>query len=262
MIEAKSQSECWDEDRTRYSERLLLRADSYRPESLFDIEPSQHWSEGAVSPSGSFLYCNRILAAGTPLKLAMSPERTGTVEFDGPVVLPTLFDLTGPSPDAWMSLTPNEIITLRPGVLRASGTVVVGGLGLGWFLRKVHDRPQVERVVLVEASRELLGWYGHDLCGRLPKVTDVICGDVYDHVGRFGAKAKHLLDIWKDYGECLLDEQFLRYKRLYKHFWGWGEEAMSPAFRAIFDGDPRAVPIRPATPPRASYRRQRSTCPR
>jgi hypothetical protein len=229
---------------------------------LFDTEPSHRWFEGAVSPSGSFSYSNRILPAGTSLSLSISSSRQGKVEFDGDVVIPTLFDLTtGPIPDPWMSSTPKEMITQRPGVLRASGTVVVGGLGLGWFLRKVHDRPQVERLVLVEASRELLDWYGHDLCARLPKVTDVICGDVYDYVGRFGPRAKLLLDIWKDYGECLLDERFSEHKRLYKHVWGWGEEAMSPAFRAIFDGDHRAVPIRPTTPLRASDRRRRSTCP-
>jgi hypothetical protein len=223
--------EYWDEDRTKHREQLLLRADSFRPEMLFDTEPSLRWYDGIESPGGSFFYSNRILPAGTPLKLSLSPNRSGTVEFDGDVVLPTLFDMTGPSPDPWMSLTPMEMITQRPGVLRASGTVVVGGLGLGWFLRKVHDRPQVERVILVEGSRELLDWYGHDLCRRLTKVTDVICGDVYDHIGRFGARAKHLLDIWKDYGGCLHDERFLRHKRRYKHVWGWGEEVLGTAYR-------------------------------
>jgi hypothetical protein len=237
------QWQCWDEDKTKYSERLLLRADSYRPEWLFDIEPSHHWFEGVLSPNRSFLYSNQILTAGTPLNLSMSPERSGTVEFDGDVVLPTLFDLTGPSPDAWMSLTPKEVITQRPGILRASGTVVIGGLGLGWFLKKVHDRAQVESVFLVEASQELLDWYGHDLCGRLCKVTDVICGDVYDYVGRFGAKTKYLLDIWKSHGECLLHERFLWHKRRFKHVWGWGEEAMESGFRLDLGSDRRAVVV-------------------
>ena len=117
--------------------------------------------------------------------------------------------------------------------------MVVGGLGLGWFLKKVHDRSQFERVILVEASQELLDWYGHDLCRRLQKITDVICGDVYDHVGRFGVRTKHLLDIWKDYGECLFDERFLWHKRRYKHVWGWGEEAMEHGFRAAVVTRPR-----------------------
>jgi hypothetical protein len=146
------------------------------------------------------------------------------VEFDGEVVIPTLFDLTGEQPEAWMGITPQEIITQRPGIQRAFGTVLVGGLGLGWFLRKVHDRKEVERVILVEKCQELLEWYGHNLCHQLPKVQDVICGDVYEHIGRFGARTKHLLDIWKGYGECVGDEQFRWHKRRFKHVWGWGEE--------------------------------------
>ncbi len=35
----------------------------------------------------------------------------------------------------WMSLTPMEMMTQRSGVQAARGTVVIGGLGLGWLLR-------------------------------------------------------------------------------------------------------------------------------
>ena len=41
---------------------------------------------------------------------------------------------------AWMSLTPSEMATQRPGVQKAQGTVVIGGLGLGWLLRKVCEK--------------------------------------------------------------------------------------------------------------------------
>jgi len=46
-------------------------------------------------------------------------------------------------------------------------------------------------------------------------------------VGDIGARTKHLLDIWKLYGECLRDERFRWHKRKFKHVWGWGEEAAS-----------------------------------
>ena len=168
----------WDEDETKYEERLFLRADSFRPERLFYVKPSLDWLDGIASPGGNYGYANRILPSGTSLKFSLSPSREGKVKFDGDVVIPTLFDLGGPFPEPWMSFTPMEVITQRPGIRRAHGTVLVGGLGLGWFLRKVHDRPEVERVILVESCGELLDWYGDDVCGRLPKVTDVICGDV------------------------------------------------------------------------------------
>jgi hypothetical protein len=218
------EGEVWDEDRTPFRRRLVLSADSFRPKPLFDSVPSKTWFDGNVSPTRAYLYSNRILPVGQRLKLALSPRQEGTVEFDGEVVIPTLFDLTGEQPEAWMGITPQEIITQRPGIQRAFGTVLVGGLGLGWFLRKVHDREEVERVILVERCEELLQWYGHALCRQLPKVRDVICGDVYDQIGRFGTKTKHVLDIWKQYGDCLLDERFRWHKRHYRHVWGWGEE--------------------------------------
>lgn len=182
----------WDEDNTKYQEQLLLSADSFRPERLFDIEPSLDWRTGVLSPGGNFAYHNRILPMGNSLDLNMSPSKDGVVWFDGDVVIPSLFDVTGGYPDPWMSLTPKEVITQRPGIRRAHGTVLVGGLGLGWFFRKVHDRAEVERVILVEASQELLDWYGHDLCDRLPKVTDVICGDVWSFRTRCEIPARHL----------------------------------------------------------------------
>lgn len=215
----------WDEDKTSFHRRLVLRSASFRPKPLFDTAPSHLWQSGILSPTGTYRYANRILPARQQLSLSLSPAKEGTVEFDRDVVIPTLFDLREQKPEPWMSITPQEIITQRPGIRRASGTVMVGGLGLGWFLNKVHDRDEVERVILVESSQELLDWYGSNVCDQLPKVTDVICGDVYDQIGRFGAKTKHLLDIWKRYGECLLDERFCWHKRRYRHVWGWGQEA-------------------------------------
>ena len=224
-IHDHNEAEVWDEDKTGFKHKLILRSDSFNPKPLFDTVPSHTWFAGLVSPSGEYLYSNRILSAGQKLKLALGPRQEGTVEFDGDAVIPTLFDLTEERPGPWMSITPHEMITQRPGIQRASGTVMVGGLGLGWFLRKVHDKPDVERVILVERCQELLDWYGSELCQRLPKVTDVICGDVYDQIGRFGTKTKHRVDIWKLYGECLRDERFRLHKRRFKHVWGWGEEA-------------------------------------
>ena len=54
--------------------------------------------------------------------------------------------------NVWMSLTPNEMISQRDGIEAAKGTVVIGGLGLGWFLRKVCEKESVDRVIVVDSS--------------------------------------------------------------------------------------------------------------
>lgn len=122
----------------------------------------------------------------------------------------------------WMSLTPFEMLTQRSGVQAAKGTVVVGGLGLRWFLRKVCERPSVELVIVVERSQELLDWYGTAMCQKHSKVTDVICDDAYNQIGKHG-EARYLLDIWPTFGDARNDQRFIQAKRaLKKNNWGWG----------------------------------------
>ena len=234
--------ESWDEDRTPFRSLLYLDAATYHPRPLFDIPPCDSDGNGPylVSPSGHFAYRNRVLLANTGLALS-DGDRVGIVIWNGDVVIPMLLDMhieqiTGNNmPDSlpqdvratrgavWMSLTPMEMMTQRSGVRAASGTVVVGGLGIGWFVRKVCEKPEVEKVIVVEYSQDLLEWYGSDLCSSYKKVSDVICGDVYDQIGKHG-DAKYLLDIWPTYNGVRHDPQFKAAKRqLGDRLWGWGE---------------------------------------
>ena len=203
----------WDLDTVGdMSHDLAIRADSFRPTRLFDVQP---WYAGGAkeyvrSPSGSWAYINSVLYA--PVRHFVSGRRTF---FDGPVVVPVLLDLwlsrgiklPESLPErqrldlaaVWMSATPAEMISQRAGIRRANGKVLVGGLGLGWFLEQVCKRDEVEEVVVVERSQELLNWYGYRLCRDYDKVRDVVCGDVYAVVDRF-SDHQLLLDIWPVYG--------------------------------------------------------------
>jgi hypothetical protein len=220
---------------------LRLDAASYRPDVLFDVAPSL-WEEGGAyvpSPDGRLAYQNRLLPAGRPLRLYGKQE--GKVYWNGDVVIPTLIDTgrwwdTGePFPPEvslpqrvqfgapWMSLTPMEMLTHRRGAQLASHTVVLGGLGLGWLLRKVCEKPEVERVVVVEKSRVLLDWYGYRLCGRSEKVRDVLCDDVFRQVGRHGPFARYLLDVWHVYSGARDDARLAPLRRtLKRRLWAWG----------------------------------------
>jgi hypothetical protein len=234
--------EVWDEDRTPLRRWLFLAANSYHPALIFDLPPApldRLETNFLVSPKGSFAYQNRVLPAGRPL-FHQGPGK-GMAVFNGDVVIPMLIDMklrahTGepfsPGTDqgyrvkwgaAWMSLTPSEMLTQRPGIQKAQGRVVIGGLGLGWLLRKVCEKESVEQVIVVEKSKELLDWYGHDLCKRQPKVSDVICDDIYNQIGRHGGKTIYLLDIWLLYSDAQKDHRLRSWKRkLNKRLWAWG----------------------------------------
>lgn len=232
----------WREDFTQPAEFLYLDADSFSVEPLFEIPPANmeertDRDKYLVSPEGLFAYQNRILPFGMPLQL----HDHGLCAFSDDVVIPMLIDLErdckldefppGVSArqrvyygNVWMSLTPNEMISQRPGIMAAHGTVMMGGLGMGWFLRKLCEKESVERVIVVERSQELLDWYGYSLCRKYNKVCEVICDDVYEQLGRHGDDTIHLLDIWPTQKSARHDPSFRAAKeRLGYRLWGWGE---------------------------------------
>lgn len=219
-------AEPWDEDRTRFKPELVLQGKTYHMPPLFDIppfaaDPEQTPPEFLLhSPHGEFAYMNRLWKRGDGIPLLQN-RRTGVVCWDQDVVIPVLLD--GRSLSVWMSLTPMEVFTLREGISLAKGTVIIGGLGMGYLLRKVCEKTTVERVIVVEHSRELLDWFGDRLCLAQPKVTDVICGDAYDQLGKFGDQARYLFDIWPSYGDAAEDARFIAAKQQHRYVWGWGD---------------------------------------
>jgi hypothetical protein len=235
--------EHWDEDNTPHRPILFLHGETYKVDRLFDLPPVDRLSmtkDYIVSPQGTFSYLNHTLAAREPLSLFGPP---GIVLWDAPVVIPTLVDMQVDgrtdnrfpvdTPEleraswsqVWMSGTPAEMISQRSGILRARGKVVIGGLGLGWFLRKVCEKESVTEVIVVERSQELLDWFGYDLCRRYPKVTDVICDDAFAQIGKHG-DAVYLLDIWPGYDDARKDRRLKQADRKVgrRKVWAWGRD--------------------------------------
>ena len=219
-------AEPWNEDRTRFKPELILQGKTYVMPPLFDIpaypaDPDQTPERFLLkSPHGEFAYMNRLWRRGRGIPLLQN-RRTGIVVWDHDVQIPVLLD--GRTLAVWMSLTPMEVFTLREGISLAKGTVIIGGLGMGYLLRKVCEKTTVERVIVVEHSRELLDWFGDKLCAAHPKVTDVICGDAYDQFGKHGDQARHLFDIWPVYGDAADDVKFQAAKQQHRFVWGWGD---------------------------------------
>lgn len=219
-------AEPWNEDSTKFKPVLVLQGESYHPTPLFDIapypaDPDATPEEHLVrSPRGEFAYMNRIWRRGQAIPLIQN-RREGMVYWDQDVVIPVL--LNGRDLSVWMSLTPMETFTLREGISLAKGTVVIGGLGMGYLLRKVCEKPNVQRVIVVEQSRELLEWFGNRICAEQPKVTDVICGDAYQQLGKFDVETRYLFDIWPMYEDAIADPTFRAAKQKHRHLWGWGD---------------------------------------
>lgn len=212
-----------------YEIRPLFPAIAASDQPVETLEPGQFID----SPTAQFRYCVRLQRRGTPL-LTWWGSQTGTVIFDGDVGIPALFQKVtaadgqrrwGASP--WMSLTPAELLTLRPGTRMARGHVVVAGLGLGHQLIEVSRRLQVKRITLVEVNQELVDWLLPTIRRHMKKPVKVIVDDAYKAIPKLKADIA-LIDIFPGYGgaQAKIDALARRSPKI-KKFWGWGTSEMS-----------------------------------
>lgn len=227
----------FDEKRTPFQKIMFLKSSSWKPVTLFDVQtirhdtPEKKWRQmGQKCPGSDFLYVHILLQESHPLKVYQGFKR-GLVYFDGPVTTPSLWHWPpGGNNTTWMGYTPMEAITQRSGVKAAKGRVVVGGLGLGWFLNAVCAKPAVSEVVLVERDVKLVEWLRPILEVKYPaigkKCKQWVCSDIYDYMEsdtQNHATTRYLLDIWDGYREY--DRSFWKWHARLPEgaLWGWGQ---------------------------------------
>jgi hypothetical protein len=237
----------WDDFGTGVQSAMYIDATTWKPKQLFplptwrghgsvDLKEFKKYTEVCPvldSEDRLFVYANRALPRGKSLKVAGCNDERGRVFFDGEVATPVLFEIDRDGGQTvWMGLTPMEVITQRPGIWAARGRVVVGGLGLGWFLNAVCAKPEVTEVILVEKEERLLHWLKPAILAAYPhiahKCKQWVAGDVYEFMK--GDSANHgstcyLLDIWPNFKDCQEDPQFKQWteKLAPQNLWGWGQ---------------------------------------
>lgn len=204
----------WD-PKMKFQKWLKIKGSTYKQHSLFEVDSSgasesnvnasykasESKRKFAISPSGRWCYRERILQSGAVLQI-YSGNRRGMICFDADVLLPMLHRRNAPEGGwgqaPWMSLTPMEHFSLRPGVRMARGHTVVAGLGLGYQLERVCAKRNVKKVTLVEEDEELVKWI-------LPKIDlhgttlEAIIGDAHLIIPNLEADVA-LIDIFPNYG--------------------------------------------------------------
>jgi spermidine synthase len=128
-------------------------------------------------------------------------------------------------------MAPFEQLSQRPGIKKARGRVLVGGLGMGWALRELALRKSVKHLSVVENSIPLLDWFGRDLVKKIGEETgreiEIVVDDAYKAADRlFGEVDSFIFDIWKSYGAARADYRWQivaeRAREAKKVAWGWG----------------------------------------
>lgn len=155
----------------------------------------------------------------------------GRAYFDEPIKIPALHYLMAKDQkpweserwDTWMSLTPMEMWSQRSGVQAATGRVILGGLGMGWLLRQIAKKATVKEIIVVERDQDLLDWFGNEICKNTPKVSEVICGDYWEHAHKMDLKKdRFIADIWPEMGDAQFDRRLARLRATGAKVWAWG----------------------------------------
>jgi len=103
----------------------------------------------------------------------------------------------------WMSLTPMELESNMPHIAAARGTVVVAGLGMGFFVYNILRKPEVTRVVVLEKDANLVTLFIKTIRRNHWRHLDkfeLVLGDALQFVPKHNVDFLYA-DIWSHLGD-------------------------------------------------------------
>lgn len=123
----------------------------------------------------------------------------------------------------WMTVTPNEVETMREPIAQAGGRVLTYGLGLGYFAFHAAEKDSVESVTVVERDTDLIGLFRERILPQFPHREKIrlIAADAFGFTERQMADGQFtfaFVDLWHDQSDGL--PLYLRMKRLESRFPG------------------------------------------
>ncbi|MBO4423281.1 MAG: hypothetical protein J5879_07565, partial [Clostridia bacterium] len=103
----------------------------------------------------------------------------------------------------WMTLMPNETVTIKPHAENARGKVLTFGLGLGYFAFSAAMKQNVRSVTVVERDENAIGLFTGRILPQFPcrdKIR-IVCADAFEYAEKYLEKEKYdfvFTDIWHD----------------------------------------------------------------
>ncbi len=118
----------------------------------------------------------------------------------------------------WMTVTPNEIETMREPIANARGRVLTLGLGLGYFAFHASQKENVESVTVIERDEKVIALFKEHLLEQFPhkEKIHIIKDDAFSFLKNMQIDSVDYLfaDLWHDASDGL--EMYLRIKRIVK----------------------------------------------
>lgn len=117
----------------------------------------------------------------------------------------------------WMTMMPNELVTQRFPIKKASGRVCTYGLGLGYFAFMCARKNEVESVTVVERDESVIALFREMLlpCFENIEKIEIVCADAFEFAEKEAPIRNFdyiFADIWHDPSDGV--EAYKRFKTL------------------------------------------------
>ena len=171
-------------------ERWSFGEASYKPYEMFVCDDFRYMSDGRVIPQIGF--------------------------FDTDFSYPVVYE----NGREWMTVTPNEINTMKKPVEKAHGRVLTYGLGLGYFAFMASCKEDVSSVTVVEREDEIIKMFSHHILPQLPYGDKIKIekSDAFEYAERKAPNGNFdfiFTDIWHDPSDgVMLYKKMKQYEHL------------------------------------------------
>ncbi len=119
----------------------------------------------------------------------------------------------------WMTITPNEIETMKEPIEQAFGHVLTFGLGLGYYAYMAAEKETVESVTVVEMNREIIHLFKKYILPqfRQAQKIKIIQADAFEYAEKQLPKENYdfvFADLWHDVSDGI--DMYLKMKQYEK----------------------------------------------
>ena len=141
----------------------------------------------------------------------------------------------------WMTVTPNEIETMRGPIEESHGSVLTLGLGLGYYAFHASEKATVSHVTVIERDPDVISLFKEHILPQFPhkeKIT-VIQADAFAFLEKELPKTQFdylFADLWHDASDGLdMYLQIKRYEKAYPNtkFAYWIEPSLLSVLRSM-----------------------------
>lgn len=134
----------------------------------------------------------------------------------------------------WMTVTPNEIETMKEPVAAAFGRVLTFGLGLGYYAYMVSEKDNVDSVTIVEINEDVIHLFKRHILPQFKQAEKIriVHADAFDFARTHLARNAYdyvFTDLWHDVSDGI--DLYLRMKQVERQHPGtkfsyWIEKSM------------------------------------